>query len=59
MKQNNALKMRFLLALMAILASVAGYAVQLSGSVSINATGTASTMVDAVPVALIDTDPLN
>jgi hypothetical protein len=45
MKQNNALKMRFLLALMAILASVAGYAVQLSGSVSINATGTASTTV--------------
>jgi len=45
MKQNNAFKMRFLLALMAILATIAGYATQLSGSVTISATGTASPTV--------------
>ena len=45
MKQNNAFKMRFLLALMAILATIAGYATQLSGSVTISTTGTASTTV--------------
>ena len=45
MKQNNAFKMRFLLALMAILATIAGYATQLSGSVTISATGTASATV--------------